>query len=74
MADVKKFEAMPPEDTFARSVNAGLPLWVVRCAYAGYSLPRHLRIGAICAPGVIACSGIVAGHTVAMHIVAAPRS
>ena len=39
--------------------------------FAGYALPRHLRVGRLCQGAILPSAGIVAGDSVAMYVVAA---
>ena len=70
--DIKAFfDKLPPQRAADAAIYAGIPFWVVRLAFAGYSLHRHPRVGKVYGGAIVPAAGIVAGDTVAMYVVAA---
>ena len=60
------FDKIPPQRAADAALYAGMPFWVVRMAFAGYSVHRHLRVGKVSGGLIAPAAGIVAGDTIAM--------
>ena len=72
MLDVRKlFDSLCPALVVRLGPDAGLPLWLVRCAVQSYSWPRHLKCGEIISEPVLPSYGVVAGDASAMFLVTA---
>ena len=75
MVDIKAFYGnLPPERASGAALYAGLPLWVVRMAFAGYAFHRHLGMGRVLGGAITPEASIVAGDTLVMYVVAAFRA
>ena len=72
MLDVRKFfDSLCPALVLRLGTEAGLPLWLTRCAVQSYSWPRHLKCGEIISEPVLPSRGVVAGDASAMFLVTA---
>ena len=69
----KLFDELPARIALDLALRGGIPVWLLRCAFAAYSWDRHIRVGPLMGAPIAPASGVVAGDGSAMLVVAAFR-